>query len=78
MRYKVHEVIFSKPVPALGSGAWYEVASGKYAAADYDTDTGFLTLYPNEASPTLKKRRIPRENIADMVWGPTLSSAAAK
>ena len=75
MRYRVHEVTFLKPLPSIGSGAWYEVAAGKYSSADYDTDTGFLTLYPNESSPTLKKRRIPRENCADMVWGVVLANA---
>lgn len=73
MRYKVTECTFHKPLPSLGSGAWYEVAAGKYTSADYDTDACMLTLYPNESSPTLKKRRVPRENIADMVWGVTLA-----
>lgn len=75
MKFRVHEVLFHKPLPSLGSGAWYEIAAGKYAAADYDTDTGFLTLYPNEGSPGLKKRRVHVSNCAEMVWGPTLAGA---
>lgn len=73
MRYRVHEVTFHKPLPSLGSGAWYEIANGKYVSAAYDTDTQLITLYPNEASPTLKKRSIPIGNCADIVLGATLA-----
>ena len=75
MRYKVTEVTFHKPLPSLGSGAWYEAAAGKYVSADFDTDSQMLTLYPNDASPSLKKRRVPVGNIADLVFGPILANA---
>lgn len=77
MKFAVTEATFNKPLPSIGSGAWYMVANGKYSKAEYDTDQGVLTLFPNESSPTLKKRRIPAANIADMVWGNPIAADKA-
>lgn len=69
MKHPIKSVIFKQAIPAVGGSAWMDtIKQGGNKAAEYDTVERLLTLHGD------KKRRIPVEMIAEMVFGPTTSN----
>lgn len=70
MKYALKSVVFKQAIPSLGGSGWMEtIKQGNVATADYDVGERLLTLHGAD-----RKRRIPVEMVAEMVFGPVLAS----
>jgi hypothetical protein len=70
MKYAIKSVLFKQALPSVGGSGWMEtIKQGGITSADYDVGERLLTLHGAD-----KKRRIPVEMIAEMVFGPVLAN----